>query len=187
MDEQRELEERIARELDGVSASRAAFDSAFLGALGRAFRFLCRHWLLIANLANGAITLGAIAVPVIMWAGYGPVGTALFSAYHQLCEQRPERSYFLLGYQMAMDQRMMAIYGSSLLAGLFFLPLRSRRPKPLSWGGYFLLLLPMAVDGTTQLFGWRESNWMLRGVTGTLFGGGTVWLMYPWLERVLRR
>jgi len=40
------------------------------------------------------------------------------------------------------------------------------------------LILPMAWDGTTQLFGWRESTWALRVITGTLFGGGTVWFSF---------
>jgi len=43
----------------------------------------------------------------------------------------------------------------------------------------------MAWDGTTQLFGWRESTWALRVITGTLFGGGTVWFALPLVHRLL--
>jgi uncharacterized membrane protein len=35
------------------------------------------------------------------------------------------------------------------------------------------------VDGLTQLFGWRESNYLLRTATGALFGLASTWLAYP--------
>ena len=47
----------------------------------------------------------------------------------------------------------------------------------------FLLWLPMAIDGFTQLFGLRESNWELRVVTGGLFALSLVWVAFPYLER----
>ena len=42
-----------------------------------------------------------------------------------------------------------------------------------------LLVAPMAVDGLTQLGGWRESIWELRLATGVLFGLASAWLLYP--------
>ena len=45
-----------------------------------------------------------------------------------------------------------------------------------------LFLIPIAIDGGTQLIGWRESNWFLRTVTGALFGFASVWLAYPYVE-----
>jgi uncharacterized membrane protein len=44
----------------------------------------------------------------------------------------------------------------------------------------------MAIDGITQLFGLRESNWQLRTITGALFGLASVWLAYPYLEEGMR-
>jgi uncharacterized membrane protein len=41
----------------------------------------------------------------------------------------------------------------------------------------------MALDGFTQLFCYRESNWELRLLTGALFGLASAWLAYPRLER----
>src|ERR1700682_2051648 len=40
----------------------------------------------------------------------------------------------------------------------------------------------MAIDGFTQLFGWRESTWELRVVTGLLFGLASGWLVLPRLD-----
>ncbi len=50
---------------------------------------------------------------------------------------------------------------------------------------WLLLILPMAWDGTTQMFGWRESTWELRVMTGTLFGLSTVWFVLPLLQKAL--
>jgi len=44
-----------------------------------------------------------------------------------------------------------------------------------------LAILPMAIDGTGQLFGLWESSWVSRVVTGTLFGISSVWLLYPYI------
>jgi uncharacterized membrane protein len=91
----------------------------------------------------------------------------------------------LLGYKVAICQRDVAIYGAVLGAGLLFSQWRTQvRGLPLRW--YLLLLVPIALDGGTQLFGLRESNWVLRSITGILFGAGSVWLAYPYVEDAMR-
>lgn len=170
---------------DGISPRRLAFNRWFLSLLSKSVEFTLRHWLLVANLVNGVIWLGAVAVPLMMAIGPPHLGAALFSAYHLICQQNPDHSYFLLGYQMAMDQRMMAIYASMLLAGVVYW-MMGRRLGSLHWRYYGLAIIPIAVDGFTQLFGWRTSNWELRSITGTLFGVATAWLMYPYLDEVAR-
>jgi uncharacterized membrane protein len=42
----------------------------------------------------------------------------------------------------------------------------------------------MAIDGLTQLVGWRESDLLLRTLTGFLFGLGGAWFIYPRIEEV---
>lgn len=42
----------------------------------------------------------------------------------------------------------------------------------------FILLIPGGVDGTTQMFGDRESNNFLRAVTGLFLGIGIVLVTY---------
>ena len=75
-----------------------------------------------------------------------------------------------------------------MLSGLLFGLLRGRlrpagRPLPkLPLWGYALLLVPLAIDGGTQLIGWHESTWPLRLITGVLFGAATVWLAYPYVQ-----
>ncbi len=91
----------------------------------------------------------------------------------------------LHGWKVAICERDVAIYGALLLAGLAFTWLRSRIPK-LSFKGYILLLLPIAIDGLSQLVGLRTSNWWLRTLTGGLFGLATVWLAYPYVEEAMQ-
>jgi uncharacterized membrane protein len=89
-----------------------------------------------------------------------------------------------IGYKVAICQRDVATYGAILLAGLVFGLVRRLKPLPI-WA-FVLSLVPMAIDGTTQLFGLRESNWQLRTITGALFGLASVWLAYPYLEEGMR-
>jgi uncharacterized membrane protein len=109
----------------------------------------------------------------------------IYFGYRFLCHQMPSRSYFIFGYQLAICQRDLAIYTSILLAGLLFALARNRL-EPLRWWLYLLLVTPMALDGLSQLLGWRESNWQLRTVVGALFGFANVALVYPFMERGMR-
>jgi len=91
----------------------------------------------------------------------------------------------LAGFKVALCQRDLAIYGSVLAAGLIFALVRDRL-RPPSIKLYLLLLVPMAVDGITQMFGLRESDWFLRSLTGGLFGAASVWLAYPYVDDAMR-
>ena len=92
-----------------------------------------------------------------------------------------------IGYKVALCERDVAIYGAVFLAGLIFaLVRRQGKVRAPSLKIYALFLIPIAVDGLTQLFGWRESNWWLRTVTGALFGVASVWLAYPYVEDAMQ-
>lgn len=100
-----------------------------------------------------------------------------------------------MGYKMAWCERDAAMYMTMLLAGIVFAFVRTRL-KPLNWRIYVLMLVPMAIDGFWQLFTSpsylfqflpvHESNWWLRGITGVLFGIGSVWLIYPYIQDAMR-
>lgn len=102
-----------------------------------------------------------------------------------LFEQRQFIGNAMLGYKVAICQRDIAIYGTVFLMGLFFGLVR-RRLGALSWRWYLLLLLPMALDGGTQLIGLRQSDWLWRTLTGGLFGLASVWLAYPYIEDAMQ-
>ena len=86
-----------------------------------------------------------------------------------------------VGWKVALCQRDLAIYASVFLTGLLYGLVRNRM-RPLPFRYYLLFLIPIAVDGGTQLIGWRESTWVLRTITGALFGFASVWLAYPYVE-----
>jgi uncharacterized membrane protein len=88
-----------------------------------------------------------------------------------------------VGWKVGFCQRDVAIYGSIFLAGLAYGLIRRR------WVGwkmpfryYLLFLVPMAIDGLLQLVGLHESNWILRTITGAIFGIGSVLFAYPYLD-----
>jgi uncharacterized membrane protein len=98
------------------------------------------------------------------------------------------------GYKVALCQRDVAIYGGILLAGLFFALVRKRlRPLPI-WIWFVLGILPMGLDGGSQLLASlplfaipvRESIPLLRTITGGLFGVLNVWLAYPYVEETMQ-
>jgi uncharacterized membrane protein len=82
-----------------------------------------------------------------------------------------------VGYKVALCQRDLALYGALLLGGLIFGLVR-RRLRPLSLLGYLLCLVPMAIDGGSQLIGLHESTPLLRLLTGGLLGLASVWMLY---------
>lgn len=92
------------------------------------------------------------------------------------------------GYKVAICQRDIFIYGAIFFNGFLFAAVRNRLrrrdgklPKLPLWL-FGLLLIPLIVDGASQLLGLRESNWWLRLVTGGLLGSALVWLAYPYVQ-----
>jgi uncharacterized membrane protein len=168
------------------------------------------HWLLALNVAVAVFVAGAFAAPLVAMVGGQSAADVLYRLYHLTCHQWAFRSFFLfggqtvypidqlhdldvdpfgfmgepgVGWKMAFCERDLAIYASVLVAGLLYA--RRRALTPASVPIYGLLILPMALDGFTQLFGWRESTWELRALTGVLFGAASVWLLYPRFDAAL--
>ncbi|MBN1888011.1 MAG: DUF2085 domain-containing protein [Thermoflexales bacterium] len=98
-----------------------------------------------------------------------------------------------MGFKVSLCQRDMAIYSTMLLSGLVFSVLR-RRVKPIPVWVYIALgLVPIGLDGVSQLISYivpslmpggvpRESSWILRTITGALFGWATMALALPYLH-----
>lgn len=95
-----------------------------------------------------------------------------------------------LGYKIALCERDVAIYFAILLFGLIYAATGRRLPA-LPWYMWILLgLVPIGVDGVSQLVSqppfnfliYRESTPLLRVFTGGLFGFMTAWFGYPMVE-----
>jgi uncharacterized membrane protein len=88
-----------------------------------------------------------------------------------------------VGWKVAFCERDVAIYGALFLGGLAYGLFRSRLKGWRMRFRYFLLfLVPMGIDGVLQLFGFYESTWVMRTVTGVTFGLGAVLFAYPYVE-----
>lgn len=99
-----------------------------------------------------------------------------------------------VGYKIALCQRDLAIWGGILIFGLIFGLLKSKIPA-LPWYLWILIgLVPVAVDGLSQLIsqpplaliGYRESTPLLRAISGFLFGFTTAWFAYPQVDEAMR-
>lgn len=93
---------------------------------------------------------------------------------YPLCHSRPDRSLCYRGRYFGLCARCTGMYFTGVLMILTF-PLRGELLSPtlsiiLGAG----LLLPGGIDGTTQMFGNRESTNLLRVITGLLLGMGIV-------------
>lgn len=159
--------------------------SRLVGATLAAITRFGRHWLLILNVLFGVVVGLAIFVPILYMLGQDSIASRIFALYHFICAQVPSHSYFLGGYQVALCARNLAIYSSLFAGTLIFRLVRDRLPA-LGWRLWLLTMLPMALDGFTQMFGLRESNWELRTLTGVIFGLGICWFMLPQIDEATR-
>ncbi|HEX9057435.1 MAG TPA: DUF2085 domain-containing protein [Ktedonobacterales bacterium] len=169
---------------EGLSPRREAFNRTVVGGLNRLDVLLREHWLGMVNGTLGAFVGLAVATPIMRAFGLVDLSRSILLGYHLFCAQTPSHSIYLDGHQICLCQRCLAIWTSLLVGGLLLAALRQRgvRLAPLDWRFYALALLPMALDGGTQAFGWRESDLILRLLTGIIFGLATAWFALPQLQ-----
>jgi uncharacterized membrane protein len=117
-------------------------------------------------------------------------GIANTSTAGALLEARAFTGDEHLGYKVALCERDVAIYAAIFVFGLIFAATRRRLPK-LPWYLWIALgLVPIGLDGVSQLLSqpplsfitFRESTPLLRVLTGSLFGFFTAWFGYPFVE-----
>jgi uncharacterized membrane protein len=161
---------------------------ARLRAIGDATLYaIRRHWLAGINVLLGSLIGVAILTPVGYALGLTAASDAVFHAYRFICGQTPSHTFYVFGYQMCLCTRCLAIYSSLLAAGLLLaLTRHTQRIRALAWPFWLLAMVPMALDGGTQLIGLRESNIWLRLLTGAIFGFATAWFLFPQIDEASR-
>jgi uncharacterized membrane protein len=121
----------------------------------RGVLWLCNHWLAVFNTFFGLFVGLAFATPVLAAYGFEATADTLYSLYAITCHQLPSRSYFVLGQQVAICHRDVAIYAMLFLGGLIFQGVRGRlKPPALRW--YIFLLAPLALDAGMAM----ASEWL---------------------------
>jgi uncharacterized membrane protein len=91
----------------------------------------------------------------------------------------------MTGYKFPVCARCVAIY-LSMLVGLILLPFIMKIGSE-DWPNKWILVaacVPIAIDGFTQLFGWRESTDFLRLVTGAIVGVVLPFYILPMLNSI---
>ena len=78
--------------------------------------FFERHWLAIFNAGFGMYVALALLAPILMHLGHPKAAGWIYTLYHPLCHQLPERSYFLFGRDHLLD-----VYSLSQLNDLGYL------------------------------------------------------------------
>lgn len=152
-------------------------------------RAVTRHWLWLANGALVLIAGTAVLAPYLEHSGHSLLALIIYRVFRLLCHQKPERSFFVFGHQMAVCSRCFAIYTSFLVIGLAFGAWRMvtrKRWEEIPLWVLGVLAIPMAIDGLTQLAGLRESTQVLRTITGTLVGTGVGLFVFPFLARAFQ-
>jgi uncharacterized membrane protein len=128
----------------------------------------------LAILSGTSIWCLAIALaPVCMTlpAPFPSGGEAVYSVFHPICHQIPERSLMVAGRPLAVCSRCSAIYFAFLAATLLYPLVRDvRRPIiPPRWI-LVLALLPMVLDAVPGMFGLHDITVTTRLLTGAMFG-----------------
>jgi uncharacterized membrane protein len=103
------------------------------------------------------------------WAIANGASERLRLLFRVMCHGLPRRSFELFGTPMPLCARCVGVYVGLILAILSFaiVPyLRERVMRTVA----FVAVLPLALDGLTQLTGLRESTNELRVATGLLAG-----------------
>lgn len=88
------------------------------------------------------------------------------------CHQIPDRSFSYRGYQFPLCARCTGILIGEIIGMLTLIFI-----SPYWWT--ILLIIPMAIDGLTQQYCNRQSNNLLRLITG-LFGGYSLVTFIVW-------
>jgi len=88
----------------------------------------------------------------------------------QICNQYPTHCFYLFGSNMGLCARCLFIYAAITLMALFRVIYVYDPLNQIIIVASGVLIVPMLIDGLTQLYGLRISNNYLRAITG--FAGG---------------
>ncbi len=150
-------------------------------AADRAIYRLAQRWLFLVNSVFFAWVATIFLAPWLAARGHNGLAYPLYAFNGLFCHQRPDRSFFIWGHQLACCQRCAAIYCSLFVFGIAFAGCRKHIQRP-AWPLLATATVLLALDGLSQLAGLRESTPLIRVVTGVLLGLGICSVLLPYLE-----
>jgi uncharacterized membrane protein len=129
--------------------------------------------------------LAILAAPIATANGNSSTAFTIYRAFHTLCHQQPERSFFIAGHPFAVCARCTGIYFGFALAALAYPLLGSlRRTDTPARTWLFLAALPLGVDVGINFFGIWQNTHTSRLLTGALLGATAVFYVMPGLVDV---
>jgi uncharacterized membrane protein len=144
-------------------------------------------WLISAAVVLSLVSLIVVA-PLASANGHKELAAVIYYAFSPLCHQRPDRSYFIGGYQFAVCARCTGVYAGFALMLLLYPLIRSLRTRVMPPRIILLLAaLPMAVDFSVTFFGFWQNTHTSRLLTGLLLGSVTVFYVMPGLVELSLR
>lgn len=133
-------------------------------------------WILLILIAPAATAndLNAIASPI-------------YSFFHYLCHQKPERSFHIAGEQFAVCSRCFGVYFGIFLGFVVYplwRPIDEIEPLPKVW--LFLSLIPIGIDWSLTFMGIWENTQLSRFVTGLILGVACATFIVPAIVEITR-
>jgi uncharacterized membrane protein len=114
-----------------------------------------------------------------------------YAILRNFCHQLPTRCIWIFGSNMGLCSRCFGIYLGLFLIGIL---LGWKGINRFFWRSAIILMLPMIIDGITQLKGLRVSNNYIRFVTGFMAGIGWGMILFPvyfrlviWIIKIFKR
>ena len=150
-------------------------------------QFRAQAWLVwVVALGIVLVWIGFIVAPPFLITN-GVEASQIYTFFGYICHQKPERSFFILGYQFAVCSRCFGVY-FGLLAGIVTYPLwrgvDDVTPLPRIW--LFLSLVPIGIDWLLGVLGIWENTYASRFITGLILGFACAVFVVPALVEIVR-
>jgi len=114
-----------------------------------------------------------------------------YEILRNICHQLPSRCIWIFGSNMALCSRCFGIFLGMFLIGIY---LGVKGENKIYWKSSIALIIPVLIDGITQIKGLRQSNNSLRFYTGFLGGVGAGVIIFPvysrlviWLKNIIKQ
>lgn len=144
------------------------------------------HVLITVTLVNLFIGVLAALTPLLGMLFGTAVTDPIYSAYSLICPQRHDHTFTLGGYEMAFEQRDLAMHIGFGVVGLLYLRVRRLR-SPLPTLLFVAGVAPLLIDVALSTAGILPSTWFSRTWTGVLASLVIVWWSYPRFEHYLAK
>ncbi|HXF42816.1 MAG TPA: DUF2085 domain-containing protein [Pyrinomonadaceae bacterium] len=142
-------------------------------------------WGILAALAAGWLLL-IFSAPFAAYSGFKGFASTVYYLFGFICHQRPDRSYFIFGHELAVCSRCIGIYFGVFL-GLIFYPIwrPMNEPKGLPRIGLFLAMLPIGFDWLLGVTGIWQNTFFSRTLTGLILGAACATYIMPAIVEIV--